>query len=136
VTNGDYRGKVNPVLEDLAKEYDELLNTGEFSEVQIIFLTERHPPASTKYVDNFNKEFRSVRVKFVDFENLRQLYEKFLSSQAPPPERVLLEVIGRTLLNDEEPKSIILTIMVRSPNWRHYHAFSVNDAFHCNRVGF
>jgi hypothetical protein len=120
VTNGDYRGKVNPVLEDLAKEYDELLNTGEFSEVQIIFLTERHPPASTKYVDNFNKEFRSVRVKFVDFENLRQLYEKFLSSQAPPPERVLLEVIGRTLLNDEEPKSIILTIMVRSPNWRHY----------------
>jgi len=114
VTNGDYRGKVNPVLEDLAKEYDELINSGEFSEVQIIFLTERHPPASTKYVDNFNKEFPSVRVKFVDFENLRQLYEKFLSSTESPPEKVLLEVIGKTLTYDEEYKSAIFTISGKS----------------------
>jgi hypothetical protein len=114
ITIGDYRGKVNPVLEDLAKQYHELLNAGEFTQVKIIFLTERHRPVSTKYVDNFNKEFPNVKVNFIDFDSLKQSHEEFLSSQAPPPKKVLLEVIGEILTYDEEYKSVIFTISGKS----------------------
>jgi hypothetical protein len=110
VTLGDYRGKVNPILENLVAEYHELLNSGEGYKVKVIFVHLNVRPTSTKYVEEFRREFNTVSVDFVDFDGLRQSYENYLVYQEEPPSRVPLEVIGSILENNEIPKSIIFTI--------------------------
>ncbi len=110
VTRGDYRGKVNPILEGLVSEYHSLLNSGEGYKVRIEFVHLNQHPISKTYVEDFQREFSNVAVEFVDFDGLKQSYENYLVYQESPPSRVPLEVIGEILENKEVPRSLIFTI--------------------------
>lgn len=114
ITRGDYRGKVNPILENIVKEYHELLNSGEGFKVKLWFVHLSSKPVSTKYVEEFRNDFQDVEVDFIDFNGLKQSYENYLVYQEPAPSRVPLEVIGKILRNDGEPKSLIFTISGRT----------------------
>lgn len=114
ITLGDYRGKVNPVLEDLVKKYHDLLNSGEVYKIKLWFLHLNLNPASTKYVEEFKRDFKDVVVEFFNFNALKQSYEDYLVYQESAPSRVALEVMGKILRNDAEPKSLIFTIRGRT----------------------
>lgn len=114
VTTGDYRGKVNSILEGLIKQYHELLNSGDSFTVKVVFVHETLPPVSRKYVENFNKEFPDVQVEFFSIDRLKQAYLEYLTYQDPAPDRVLLEIVGKIMRNDDKPKSVIFTISGKS----------------------
>jgi hypothetical protein len=109
ITFGDYRGKVNPILEDLAKEYHQMLNTGEFS-VKLMFFSLTKPPVSKKYVKEFCGKHASVEVDFIDFDATKAIYEHYLVYREPPPRKVTIEVIGKILQSTTEPQALVFTI--------------------------
>lgn len=109
ITFGDYPSKVNPILEDLATEYHQLVNTGEFS-VVLMFFSLTKPPVSYKYIKEFVGKHPSVKVEFVDFGKMNAIYEHHLLYREPPPEKVTIEVIGKILESTTKPPAIIFTI--------------------------
>lgn len=109
ITKGDYRGKVNPKLEDLTKEYHQLLNTGEYK-VKIMFFHFNKIPSDLKYLEEFKKDFNQVDVEFFDFGKIRNFYDRYLVYREPAPTKVSLEVKGNILKNDEVKKTLIFSI--------------------------
>jgi hypothetical protein len=113
ITVGDYRGKVNPLLGDLLKEYHELQITG--ASVRFVFVHLNQKPATMTYVTQFNSEFPSVPVAFADFEELKKTYESYLISQEKAPPTVSIEIIdggheGAILINDSGLRARVFTI--------------------------
>jgi hypothetical protein len=113
ITIGDYRGKVNPLLEDLLKEYHELQKTG--ASVKFVFVHLSQKPASMTYVTQFNSDFSSVPVVFADFQTLKQTYESYLISQEKAPSTVSIEIIdggheGAILVNDGKIRARVFSV--------------------------
>jgi hypothetical protein len=113
ITYGDYRGKVNPILENLADEYHELLNTGEYK-VKLMFFHLTKPPISRKYVEELLRRHSGVQVEFVDFDKTKNIYEDYLVYREPPPEKVTIEVIGPILKMTTPPRALVFTISGRT----------------------
>jgi hypothetical protein len=109
ITFGDYRGKVNPILEDLVKEYHELQKTAEFN-VKLMFFSLTKPPISKKYVKEFCGKHASVEVEFIDFDATKAIYEHHLVYREPPPKKVTIEVMGKILQSTTEPRALVFTI--------------------------
>ncbi len=114
VTAGDYRGKINPILEGLVKEYHELLNSGDVYKVSIIFVHENKRPVSTKYFDEFHLRFPTVEVDFFSFDRLYDAYNGYLIYQEPAPDKISLDVLGKILRTEGDPKSVIFTVNGKS----------------------
>jgi hypothetical protein len=109
ITYGDYKGNVNPILENLASEYHQLLNTGEYK-VKLMFFYLTKPPVSLKYVEELIKRHPEVQVEFVDFDKMKAIYENYLIYREPPPEKVTIEVIGPILKITTTPRALVFTI--------------------------
>jgi hypothetical protein len=108
ITFGDYRSKVNPILEDLAKEYHQLLNTGGYK-VKLLFFHLTRKPVSLKYVEEFVKK-NNVEVDFIDFAKVKDIYQDYLIYRASAPEKVTVEVIGPILETTTQPRALVFTI--------------------------
>jgi hypothetical protein len=117
ITVGDYRGKVNPFLRDLLKEYHELQETG--ASVKFVFVHLNEKPSSMTYVTQFNSEFPNVPVSFFDFEELKKAYESYLISQEKAPSTVSIEIVdggreGAILANDAGIRARVFTVSAKT----------------------
>ena len=117
ITVGDYRGKVNPFLEDLLREYHELQKTG--ASLRFVFVHLNQKPASMTYVTQFNSEFPNVPVSFVDFEELKKAYESYLISQEKAPLTVSIDIVdgghdGAILVNDGGVRARVFTVSAKT----------------------
>jgi len=106
---GDYKGKITPELENLIDEYHELDKTGTYIS-EVIFLSLTGPPFATKFIDDFESEFKNVKVDLFGFSKLFTFYkDEYLTLTLGPPKKISFTVLT-TLLKKESPhKSNIFT---------------------------
>ena len=112
ITRGEFRGKVAPRLEELAKRYIDAVN-GSGYRVKVSFVSLYGPPVNNLHVDLFRKDFETVTVEFIGLEPLKKFFEKdYLNRRARPPEKVAFAVVpGTTILTKHLPKeSVVFTI--------------------------
>ena len=109
VTYGDYRGKVNPILEDLAAEYHEYLNTGDYR-VTIVLFYLMQDPLSLKYMKELQTEHDGIEVKLINFDSVKAIFEESLTHRKPPPDKVTVNVMGQILKPAKVPRALIFSI--------------------------
>lgn len=106
---GDYKGNITPELENLIDEYHDLDNTGDYKTL-VIFLTLKKEPIDKKYINDFNKEFTQVEIKFFDFEWFYDFYKnKYLTMRTSPPAKISFKVISNLLKKNEPYMSRVFT---------------------------
>jgi len=110
IKGGDYKGKITPELENLVDEYHDKDRTGNY-ETQILFLALKRKPLDFKFIESFRREFGNIKVKIIDFNELKDFYEKeYLIRLSKPPKRVAFQVRANILKKDKPHKSYVFTI--------------------------
>jgi len=106
---GNYKGEVTPELENYTNEYHELSDTGDYK-TKVIFIFLKDKPLSSKFSDDFKRDFKDVEVLFFDFKFIKKFYEeKYLISRSPPPEKISFQVITNILEKDSPYKARVFT---------------------------
>jgi len=106
---GSYKGKVNPILEQLANEYHQLLARINYKTKLVMFHL-LNKPVSRKYATLFTTQHPEIEIEFFDFAEMKKIYEAYLFYREPPPEQVPIEVVGSILRSPTDPRAIIFTI--------------------------
>jgi hypothetical protein len=92
--NGDYKGHITPELENFVDEYHDFDRSGDY-QTKVLFLIEKKPPVSDKFINDFKHRHPKVDVEIIDFSGLKSFYEtEYLVFRASPPPKISFEISG------------------------------------------